>query len=162
MVTDNALDEVLSWGIKIDLVLAEIAGIESVRQKLEGQGPLTILPYQPTDNAVRTGLYHLINSKQNAVNIVMRATDDGFEVFQKLIDKLNIVVLSRDMRWSSISNEFRKWVPAKTKFLTHCDPGTQMTFRNLKMLEQGLLEAEREGHVRIIADRPFWIGEFFD
>lgn len=49
VVTANALDEVLHWGIKVDVVLAHTSQIESLKPRLKDQQPIDLYAFETKD-----------------------------------------------------------------------------------------------------------------
>jgi thiamine pyrophosphokinase len=67
LVVEKALQEVLTWGIKIDVVIAPVGNIPQLTEALHDQFPLKLISCQGEDDAIATALYFLIAAKQRAV-----------------------------------------------------------------------------------------------
>jgi len=63
MVTEQSLPEVLSWGIKIDIVIAHESIISNLTASLVDQSPVKLLSYCNKEEALSRALYFLIESK---------------------------------------------------------------------------------------------------
>jgi thiamine pyrophosphokinase len=143
LVTEKALQEVLTWGIKIDVVIAPAANISKLTQELHDQFPLKLISCQGEDDAIATALYFLIAAKQKAVNIISSERLENFEPFAKL----DLSVLQSGKRWSFIkSGVFEKWLPAGRTI--HVFPQ-----------DQNIIKTVQDGMVVIRKEKAFWIAE---
>src|SRR5437868_1073645 len=61
IVLERALEQVLTWGIKVDVVIASIANNEQVIEKLFDQMPVKILSHQPDEDPLDTVFYYLLS-----------------------------------------------------------------------------------------------------
>lgn len=144
IVTERALEQVLSWGIKIDIVIATEQNVEKLKISLQNQFPLKILSCNAETEVLDTALYFLIASRQRSVNII---SDTALKPFEKF-SSLDLAVIQNGKRWVFIRNgHFEKWLPASVKIsiypeCTHPEPGI-----------------EKEGMVSVHRDHSFWISE---
>jgi thiamine pyrophosphokinase len=141
LVIEKALQEVLTWGIKIDVVIASESNISKLTQELHDQFPLKLISCQGEGDAIATALYFLIAARQKAVNIVSSEPLENFQSFAKL----DLSVIQEDKRWSFIhSGVFEKWLPAG---------------RTIHVFNQDVIEITQDGMVVIRQEKPFWIAE---
>ena len=144
VITEQSLERILSWGIKIDIVIAVEQHVEELKISLQDQFPLKILSCATKHEAVDTALYFLTASKQKAVNIISNTALESFEKFQSL----HVAVINKGKRWVFIRNgHFEKWLPATTSISiypksAHPEPVT-----------------EKDGIVTVHRDHCFWISE---
>lgn len=144
LVTERALDTVLLWGIKIDVLIAANEQADTVKMLLENQFPLRILSCNHQNEALDTALYFLSASKQKAVNVIADAALEDFEKFSSL----DVSVIKNGKRWVFIRNgKFEKWLPAGT--LLEIYPKTS----------HEEIPVERDGIVTLHRYYSFWIGE---
>lgn len=143
MVTEWVLQEVLSWGIKIDVVIARSASMPVFSELLQDQFPVKILSCQGEDDALATALYFLIAAKQKGVNILSNAPLESFEHFSAL----DLSVIQGNKRWSFIrTGTFEKWLPAGRTL-------------HLFQYDQNILKTTQDGIVIIRKERGFWVAE---
>jgi hypothetical protein len=160
VVCDAALDEVLHWGIKIDVVSAEVTARHALQDKLMEQAPVRILSYQPGEDPVENGLHFLIASKNTAVNIMTSSVKNKLYLPENF-PQIQIVLMDNDRKWSLYTHPFEKWVPAGTSLKIHPhDSSQQFTFTGL-ISEGEYVTASMDGLVSIKSDTIFWIGESF-
>lgn len=144
MVTERALESVLSWGIKIDIVIAPESHAEELKISLRDQFPLKILSCHSETEAPETALYFLTASKQKAVTVVSDAALETFEKFPSL----DVAVIQQGKRWVFIrTGHFEKWLPA----------GTQLSIYPKSAHPEPVIE--KEGAVTVHRDQSFWISE---
>lgn len=144
IVTERALERVLSWGIKIDVVIALEQHVDKLTASLHDQFPLKILSAVTEKETLDTALNFLIASKQKAVTIVSKAMLESFEKFSSL----DIAVIQTGKRWVFIrSGHFEKWLPRNTVLLIHpeSNPSESMV--------------EQDGILSIHRDQSFWVSQ---
>lgn len=144
MVSEQALKEVLTWGIKIDIVIASEENISNLTTSLLDQSPVKFLSYNNAWEALLTALTFLIASKQKVVNVISKEPLESFEPFSSL----DISVFQSGKRWSFIRNRtYEKWFPAGR------------TIQIFPSMEQPDIKTERDGVVTINRDNGFWVSE---
>jgi thiamine pyrophosphokinase len=144
LVTEQALETVLSWGIKIDIVIALEQHVEELKISLQDQFPLKILSCHAEAEAIDTAIYFLTASKQKAVNVI---SNDSLEPFEKF-PSLDVAVIQNGKRWVFIrTGHFEKWLPA----------GTTITIYPTGAHPEPVIE--KEGIVTVHRDHSFWISE---
>lgn len=146
LVTYQALEGVLLWGIKIDIVIAPEGRVEELKVSLQDQLPLKILSCHAETEALDTALYFLTASRQKAVNVISNARLESFEKFSSL----EVSVIQKGNRWVFIrTGHFEKWLPAGTKLSIH--PASTHP-------EQVV---EHDGLISLHRDHSFWISEAY-
>jgi hypothetical protein len=144
IVSENALSEVITWGIKIDVVIAHSTNIPALANILQNQSPVKLLSYDTPKEALSTALYFLISTKQKAVNIITTETLETFEPFSSL----DLSVFHTDGRWSYIRNGlYEKWLPAETILRFYPHHG------------QPDIKTQKDGIVTLSLEKGFWISE---
>lgn len=150
IVTEEALEQVLTWGVKIDVIIAREEHKPDLLQRLTFFGPLKFVWRGAGEDSLTLALHFLLASKQRYVNIV---TDH--ELFQQLdswMMQLHIVIHQKDFRWSAIiSGRFEKWLPANYAYVVREASGAREKFTTTQ-----------EGIIRLQRDAPFWFGEEVD
>jgi hypothetical protein len=160
LVAENALENVLRWGIKIDVVITTDANVEHLALEVVDQEPVEILSHPPDESSLVNGLQHLINTSQSHVNIIASSSDTVFEGLEKFITELHISLIDGEVKWSLItSGKYQKWVEAATKF------SIRKKFEYQKMYFDGLnpvndhMESNAAGLISIRSEQPFWVSE---
>jgi hypothetical protein len=144
VVWEEVIEEVLSWGIKIDVVIAAGSNAERWKGTLQEQAPVKILSCENKTDAVATALYFLIASKQKAVNVLSNQPLTEFATYASL----DICVFQNGLRWSHIrSGHFEKWLPAGSKLVT--SPPNELNPHVIA--SDGIQEISR--------DTDFWVAE---
>ncbi|MDL5049190.1 hypothetical protein QQ054_24555 [Oscillatoria amoena NRMC-F 0135] len=149
IVLEPALEAVLTWGIKLDVVISAPEQVNAHVKLLRDQAPVKILSHHTPDHPVNTAMMFLTAGKYRAVNVVGAAPAllEGFTA------RLDIVTFCDGKRWVYHRNgKFEKWVSR----------GTLFEFpENIKAIN-GLNEngvAVKDGVIKAEADFPFWVGE---
>jgi hypothetical protein len=157
IVYEDALEPVLGWGIKIDVVISKPGSIEALSQKLIAQAPVKFLSGEPGDD-VTLALYFLISTKQQAVSII---ADDAHALFDQLsafLPQLGITLLTRGVKWSGISpGSYKKWLPAASGLLVYAK-SKPVAITGLKGSDSHY-EVLQDGFITLAFDTPFWVGE---
>lgn len=160
LVSENALENVLHWGIKIDVVLAIDSRVEIAKQRLFVQEPVKILSCHPGESLINNALYFLINSNQTAVNIIACVSEEVFEQAEVFIHKLQINLFDKKLKWSAIAmGNFEKWLSRQSNIRIRKSLRSQsFQFQGLTEKEDGL-ETITDGIINIRSDRFFWVAE---
>lgn len=162
LVSDKALDQVLSWGIKIDMILASEAFQAENRQLLEAQYPVKFVTVFE-ETYLQTGLDYLLSTDHKAVHLVGISHLKALEIEDKL-DLMNLTILDGDWKYYPVkSGEFKKWF-AESTIHVHGKEGMPVQIQNdngeliLPITYATMLEVP-EGITIIKALGVFWIGE---
>jgi hypothetical protein len=157
MVNETVLDEVLKWGIKIDVILQGETELEQLEKKVADQLPLQVLSYKNND-ALNIGIQFLIRKMITSVNVICRTTEEVFEKMVEFSPHIQIGLFG-DKKWFYVrAGKFEKWMPAGHKLLLrpHGKPFIQTN---------GIIQTDNEwkvvksGMVLIHCEGPFWVGE---
>ena len=147
IIDESQLDHVLSWGIKIDVILFQEKNKEMITEKVIEQFPVKLLGYQADENPLQVALHFLKAGNYPSVNIIA----DQPNVLDYLISfqsEMDIVVIQDQIRWSLVrSGHFEKLVADNAMFFT-------LESNAHKMLMPGV-----DNKIRVKKDQPFWIGE---
>lgn len=156
IVTSNALEEVLSWNIKIDVVISGPEPVEGLNQKLVSQTPVKIITGDP--ELYKTALFFLVANKQPAVSILVEEPESWMKKMTDFMDKLAITIHAPSVRWSAISSGiFKKWLPAGSS-LQFFDPDlTPVHPDSPSISKEGVIIAD--GLIDFRHSTPFWVGE---
>ncbi len=156
IVTEQSVHQVFAWGIKIDMVIAEAASVELLRQQLITQEPVTIVQ-RNENNLTETALYSIINAKQEAVNVVAPGTPEFLNHMEPFLKSLTISVIDESAKWSGVtSGYFRKWFPAHTRLFLH--KKDEVNTKNI--IKNGdCWRVENDGFAEIFSQTTFWVGE---
>ena len=160
LVGQPALDDVLLWNIKIDVVLAKEINVKDLSSRLAGQAPLTILSHTSDEVPLINALHFLIQKKQNAVNIFSAHADEAIAMAEKFADHLQINIIDGSTKWSAIaSGHIEKWMAAGTMvFLKKSKRQQSIDLKGLKKLNDHY-ECLADGMVRLESRSLFWLGE---
>ncbi len=155
IVSEEVVEEVIGWGIKIDIVLCEEAKTTSLKESLIDQAPIRFISYRSEREALSTAYYFLTASKYKAVNILVSELTQ-FDFIQTFVG-MDVEVFYEDNRWVYIhSKKFEKWVSEGTQFFIY----PKLSAVQLK--KAGLSEemkSVKDGSVSIEGDEAFWLGE---
>ncbi|MEB2774776.1 thiamine pyrophosphokinase [Algoriphagus sp. D3-2-R+10] len=162
LVSERALDQVLSWGIKIDVILASEAFQAENQQVLEEQYPVKFVTvFQET--YLQTGLEYLLSTDYTAVHLIGISHLKALEIEDKL-DLINLTILDGDWKYYPVkSGEFKKWFAESTIHI-HGKEGMPVQIQNengeliLPIAYATMLEVP-EGITSIKVPGTFWIGE---
>jgi hypothetical protein len=153
----RAINEVLSWGIKIDVIIAHESKTKEVASIIKEQTPVKILTCAAEELQHETAMHYLARSKQNAVNII--GSVDNFEFLESFAE-LSISRLTSDTKWSFVrSGKFEKWLPANTSLSVRSGRNRSDIFAGEKLLHDQTLVTLSDGILSLRSDFGFWIGE---
>ncbi|EOZ96086.1 hypothetical protein A33Q_2679 [Indibacter alkaliphilus LW1] len=163
IVVQEEVFKVISWGIKVDLILADMAFQKSNYSLLEEQYPVKFL-------GVKDGLYleeaiqYLIATKHSAVNLIGFDHKNVFTLHEKL-PFLDITVIDGKMRFYPVkSGRLKKWF-TESSIMLHAPEGTFVEKKTAE--ESSIIEVKyatmldlHEGTLELSSNEIFWIGEF--
>jgi thiamine pyrophosphokinase len=142
--TEQALERVLTWGIKIDVAVVQEANLEKWKILLQEQVPIKILTSPSHNETPEIALLFLVASKQRVVNVISNCDVEAFEKFLTL----DVAVIRNGRRWVFIrSGRFEKWLPA----------GTEVRLYPKRAHPEPVVE--KEGMVTVHRDCGFWLCE---
>ncbi|HSJ69676.1 MAG TPA: hypothetical protein VK921_18485 [Anditalea sp.] len=161
LVAEEAVDTVLSWGIKVDVILAPADYQKSHLHLLEEQYPVKFLTVLD-DNFLREGLHYLIASKHSAVNVIGYDHSKVFDL-EEFVQLIDLVVIDGPIRYFPVKRgEFRKWYSGVSIQL-HGKENTPVEIKSeegnqiIKIKHATFVEVQ--GQVSFQSPDLFWIGE---
>ncbi|MEN2281662.1 thiamine pyrophosphokinase [Algoriphagus sp. SE2] len=162
LVAEEALDQVLSWGIKIDVILATESFQKENIQLLEEQYPIRFLNSTQKDS-LEEGIGYLVANNHYAVHLVGIPHLQALELEEK-IKLLDLTIIDGNWKYYPIKEgEFKKWF-SKSTIHIHAKEGLPVEITNengqliLPITYATFLEVP-EGITEIKAPGIFWIGE---
>jgi hypothetical protein len=158
MVLDSTLDSVLSWGVKIDVLLVASDNVENLKAIILEQMPVTVLVYNKGQDPILFGLQKLIKD-QKVVHIALHASHDIFQKVLSFTKQINIVLLDNDIRWVLVNETFQKWLPAKSILHIKRNPDQLITHTGLVQQSVDVFETHRDGNIILESPDVFWVGE---
>jgi len=169
IVTSNALDEVLTWGIKIDVVVAELNEIEALKPKLKIQSPVKLLGFESTD-LLNAAYIFLKDHDHKAVNVLADIFNSKvLDLIKEFSIDMDSVLFYNDQKWVyAKSGRFEKWVSTGQVFGIHpvasgtffTSEGFYTDWQNELLLEPLELTAAQSGKVSLVTNnKPLWVIE---
>lgn len=142
LVHSSCAEKVLSWGIKIDVVLGPVSG--ELTQRLAHQQPIVFLA-DVSASAVPVALRYLAAKQFKAVNII--STEEPWADVEPYTTQLSVCLITATLRWSFIGpGEIEKRVPERS------------AYRIRQHHTETVVEATN-GIIREHRSAPFWLGE---
>ena len=163
VVAQEEVNKVISWGIKIDLILADLNFQQENYKLLEAQYPVKFIGV--TEEAyLEEALQYLVATKHEAVNIIGFPHQKVFTLEQKL-EFIDLVVWDAPLRYFPVKNgQFKKWF-TNCSIQIHAPEGTfvEVLAEDQNQIHQisyaTFIEVE-EGLLTLKSNQVFWIGEF--
>lgn len=162
LVWQDCVEVVLSWGIKVDVILAAQEFQQANLYLLEEQYPVRFLTVSGTE-PLEEGLHYLLASQHKGVHLV------GFdhaklEDLASKIDLLDLTVLDEDWKYYPVKvGKFKKWFAAsEIRILAKENQPLELLNSNGQLLFpiQYLTQIEvPEGISEFSGTGIFWIGE---
>lgn len=162
LVSQSAVDQVISWGIKIDVILGSEEFQKSNLQLLEEQYPVKFLTVH-NENFLDEGLHYLKASKHEAVHLVGISHQSAADLQEKL-ELMNLTLVEGSWKYYPVkSGKFKKWFAASSIHI-HGKEGMPIEIKNsegeiiIPINYTTMIEVP-EGITEINAPGIFWIGE---
>ncbi|TDQ17349.1 hypothetical protein DFQ04_2001 [Algoriphagus boseongensis] len=162
LVWQESLDQVLSWGIKVDVILAEESFQRANLHLLEEQYPVKFLTAEKS-NFLHEGLHYLQASQHKGAHLV-GYPHQNWESLASEIEFLDLTILDAGWKYYPVkSKEFKKWFIASTIRILGKE-GMPLEVSNddgklfLPLFYLTQLEVS-EGITEIKGAELFWVGE---
>jgi hypothetical protein len=162
IVSEKAVDQVLSWGVKIDVILASASFQQKNPQLLEEQYPVKFITCSDKDD-LQTGLDYLVSTEHKAVHLVGISHLAALDL-QAQLEQINLTIIDGDWKYYPVkSGEFKKWF-AEGNIHIHGKEGMPVQIKNqngeliLPITYATMLDVP-EGTTEIKAPGIFWLGE---
>jgi hypothetical protein len=159
VVSNNALDEVLRWGIKVDVVFSPVDEVLENQQKVIEQEPVQLVSYLPEGDLLQSVILFLIGTQQKATNLVAHLREEHFQL-TKTFPQHQIVLIDQHLKWTyHASGNYSKWLSQKSRI------HLKKNFLGQTFVMQGLQETDHsfealsDGLVNIESAEVFWVGE---
>jgi hypothetical protein len=168
-VTQDALDEVLKWGIKIDVVVARLQNLEALKPRLKEQSPVQLLGFEETD-LLSCAYIFLADHNYHAVNVMADIYNSkALDLSKSYVAMMDSMIFYNDQKWCYIERgSYSKWVTTGHHLGVHpVAPGTYFRsegfytdWQNEMLLEPIELTAELTGRVTLQTNnKPLWVVE---
>jgi len=162
LVAQEAVEAVLSWGIKIDIILASQAFQNENGHLLEEQYPLRFLTVSSL-SALDEGVHYLLTSQHKGVHLVGFNHQNHQQLEEKIFD-LDLTVMDGDWKYYPVKGgKFSKWfAPSEIRLLASENQPLEISNTNGQLLfpAQYLTQIEvPEGTSTFSSTGIFWIGE---
>lgn len=157
IVHQQAAENVLSWGIKIDAILTTTPLY--MQPQMQEQGPLEQLLISETDcDGIVTSLTYLGHRGHTAVNIMATLQPRWLNLPVQFPD-LVINFLDANHRWTYSNRVYEKWLPANITLSLAAHQDLDYTVAGLNQHNQKQYISVSDGWVRITSSHGFWVGE---
>lgn len=154
VVLSSEVDTVVTWGIKVDVVITPLEEMNFWRDKLVEQTPIRFISYNPTDDPLQTAFYFLTASKAAAVNCLLSSEDDLARI--ESFSNLDIQAFVDNQLWSWMKKgHFEKWLPADANLYLLPDKMTS----EFQEFTSGCYHIVKDGIISLKSTHPFWVGE---
>ncbi|BDD06226.1 hypothetical protein [Aureibacter tunicatorum] len=162
IVDESIVDEVASWGIKIDVVLVSENNYYDVKT---GVGAFMLLQYveKRSEDILNAGFEYLVSANHKAVNIISGFNSNMMNN-NPYYESLDLVIYSSEQRYVLTKRStFSKWVLKGEEFEIFSPIKCTDNLVPLTESEESKLQAVHEGQISIEfqseENSTFWIGE---
>jgi len=163
LVAQEAVEVVLSWGIKIDVVLGTLAFQSESRHLLEEQYPLRFLTVS-TESALEEGIHYLLASSEHKGVHLVGFDHQKHQQLEEKILHLDLTLVDGDWKYYPVKGgKFSKWfVAAEIRLLAIENQPVEVSNADGSLLFPVcyLTQLEvPEGVSNFSSTGIFWIGE---
>lgn len=163
VVAQDALDKVLSWGIKIDRVIADEIFVKNNTKLLEEQFPLEFL-ISHEDTLLDTAINYLLASEHTAA-VILGFDHTKAKDLEPMLVNIDLVIYDGPIRYfPAKSGLLKKWLPTGSVQLhalenSFIELSTSDGSRLVRVNHATFVDVE-EGLITFKSNGVFWIGEF--
>lgn len=169
IVTEPALEEVLKWGIKIDVVVAGMDSLDRLKSRLQEQSPVQLLGFESSD-LLASAYVFLTDKAYHAVNVLADIYNSTvLDLSKSFKSSLDSMIFYNDQKWSYIQKgAYSKWVTTGHHLGIHPiasntffrSEGFYTDWENELLLEPIELTAEVTGRITLQTNsKPLWVVE---
>jgi thiamine pyrophosphokinase len=150
VVLHTQVEIVLSWGIKMDVVLVPAGEETSWVERTKDQQPIEVISFQANEPPLTKAISLLQSRNIPAVNWLVKE----LQTLTGLIDFTgDTEVFVDNKRWSRVkSGRFEKWLPVGTALYIFPEQACSE-------IADGKFIVERDGVVVLQGKQVFWVGE---
>jgi thiamine pyrophosphokinase len=150
VVLHTQVEIVLSWGIKMDVVLVPASEETSWTERTKDQQPIEVISFQANEPPLNKTISLLQSRNIPAVNWLVKE----LQTLTGLIDFTgDAEVFVDNKRWSRVkSGRFEKWLPTGTALYIFPEQACSE-------IADGKFIVERDGVVVLQGKQVFWVGE---
>lgn len=162
LVWQECLETVLSWGIKIDVILATEPFQQANLQLLEEQYPVKFLTAS-AEKTLDEGLHYLLASSHRAVHLVGVSHLTCLDLEEKL-EQMDLTILDSGWKYYPVKGgKFKKWFAESTiQILGREGMPVEISNENGKLMLPLMYLTQLEvpeGITEIVGKGIFWVGE---
>lgn len=155
MVSEDALDGVLSQGIKIDIVATENAEPAALKNTLLDQWPIECIQGNGSDLSIGLDYFY----QKNYATLSIIANPQDFGNIQAYLSKIELIFYYKAYKIIWVKSGFwKKWVPKGSLFKISVN---FLSMKNLSFIsEESAYLSQEDGFVEIDAgNNAFWLYE---
>jgi hypothetical protein len=162
LVTQECMDRVLSWGIKIDVILASEEYQKRNQHLLQEQNPVKFVT-STSDNHLENGIRYLLSASHFAAHLVGFPHIKALELNAQL-ELINLTILDGNWKYYPVkSGKLKKWF-VESSIHIHGKEGMPIIVKNengelIVPITYATMVEVPEGMSEIEAVEAFWIGE---
>ena len=153
LVTDDVVESIMSYGIKIDAVLLHQQN-PGLKYAVELQQPVRWVHMQARDAVIATGLHYLQQQQQNHVHLFAHS-NVAFDVLDPQ-HALPVTLTDPPLRWTYVHGLYEKWLPAQTVLRVR---SKHTVFDKHGAHVTDVFSTQTDSLTTLHAVHPFWVGE---
>jgi hypothetical protein len=159
VVASEALEKVLSWGIRIDAVIIQSDDELTVKQRFSQFQDVDLIVIAKPEELLAACVRFTRNKMHPELNILCPTLEEIFPSLEEAGD-MRVTVLANDYRWIT-TRSYRKWVSAGTQFNLRAASGDAKILLSGFIRRGESLLAEKDGFVAVFSPQALWIGESY-
>jgi hypothetical protein len=156
IVFEEALEDVLSWSIKLDVVVCSPAAVDALSRKLEHQAPTRFLTLTQEGRDLQRVLDFLVQEGHSSVMVALGNADNLIDRLAS-VQKIRLSLIAGGIRWSLIATgSYDKWLSVGDELMLR---GVFPQPTKGALFESDRIRATEDGVIRLRSPAPFWVGE---
>jgi len=159
IVAGPALDQVLSWGIKIDVVIVKELTDLTLYEKLQHQEPVRAIVCAAHQDYVSVAFDYLTKKSAKAVNILAESAMPGFSLVPEAAGFQVSVITAGEKLSFAAQGHYQKWLAGGSTIRIHFRQPPNVFVIDGLTADGGFFTANGDGMVKIRSGQPFWVGE---
>jgi len=155
---EEALEGVINFNIKIDLIYCKSENIYTIKEKYSYQYPLEIIGINHGENPFDEIIQSLVLKEVKSINLIANDAHLFIKLSEKYLHTIEIVIFHDTVKYYYIKNgNFTKWTFPDAGFIVISDH--PYTIQGLEEVAPNKYKCTNDGQVAIQSDYGFWLGE---
>jgi hypothetical protein len=158
VVDENMLELVMSWGTKVDVVVAATDLLPEEGEEKATNQRFEVLHVFQQEHYFRRLREYLRKKGHDHLNLAVMDAMVWLQRLDKAGEGASLVIMDERSRWFLVQERFQKWVPRAAEFSLYIPDNHPVSSEGLEF-HNARYVAKNDGIVSFSSSKPFWLGQ---